>query len=435
MALSVGGVGSGLDVNSIVTQLMTLERKPLTLLQKQEKSLNTELSAYGKLKSALSTFQTAVTNLSTSSGFAKFSATSADTTKFTATADSTAVAATYNVRVVQLAQAHKVSATGVYAAQQGSFNITSGTNTFGVTIDATNNSLTGIRDAINNAAGNTSVSASIINDVTGNKLVLTAKSTGAASAISAVDTAGAVAATLSFATVTNFAAQDAQITVDGFTVNSASNTVTGAITGVTLTLNQTDTVAKTLTVGRDVATIKGDIQKFIDAYNGVINTIRDLGGKTGTLSGDSGLLTVERGIRDVLNTAATGLSFSYLSDIGISTQKDGTLSINSAKLDTQLGTDFNGVVNLFSNATQGFAARFKSKVSDWTVANGMIAGREDGINARISSVKDRQTALEYRLTLIEQRYKKQFTALDSLVSSLQNTSNSLAQQLANLPKR
>lgn len=435
MAISAGGLGSGLDVNGIVSQLMALERKPLNLLQKQVANLGNELSAYGKLKSALSSFESAVTTLTLSGAFGKFSATSSDTTNFTATADTTASAAIYNIDVVKLAQAHKVYATGTYAAEQGSFNITSGTNTFGVTIGATNNTLSGIRDAINSASGNTSVSASIIKDAGVDKLILTAKNTGAANAISATDTSGTVAATLNFATVTGFAAQDAQIKVDGFTINNATNTVTGAITGVTLNLSKATTTTQTLTVGRDLASAKGDIQKFVDAYNGLAKTLTSLGGKTGALSSDRNtLLSIEQGVRRVLNTAASGLSFKNLSDIGISAQTDGTLKLDAAKLDSQITANLTGVADLFSNATQGFAVRLKSTLQGYTsTTDGLIAGREKGINASIVRNTDRQADLERRMVAIERRYKAQFTALDTLMSKLQSTGNYLTQQLASLP--
>ncbi len=435
MAITVGGIGSGLDVNGIISQLMDLERQPLVALQQKAVDYGVELSAYGKIKSALSTFETAVETLKNTDTFTRFSATSSDTNAFTASADDTAVGSTYGVEVLRLAQADKKYATGNYSGETGTFRLTSGSESFDIVVGSTNNTLADIRDAINNSENNTTVSAAIINDGS-DKLVLTSRSTGEANAITATDLSGTVAATLNFDKVPDLIGVnlDASVNVDGFTISSATNTVTGAISGVTLTLKQVTSTAQSLTVARDTSAITTDIETFIDGYNALYGTLRELGGETGNLSGDSALLSIERGLQGVLNSAASGLPVRYLSDIGISKGVDGRLSLDNTTLDSAMSDNLNNVINLFSDENAGFATRLAAVLDGYTNAEtGLIKNREDGVYARLDTLEERQDALTLRLESIEKRFRAQFTALDTLMSQMQSTGNFLTQQLASLP--
>ncbi len=451
MALSAGGIGSGLDVNNIVSQLMTLERRPLDALEEHERELESELSAFGQIKSALSSFQSAMSGLSSSSKFKVFSATSSDESVFTATSGTSAVAANYNVRVDLLAQNHKLAAaafadTDTTTAGTGTLTLSVGGNSFDVTVDGTNNTLAGLRDAINNDENNTGISASIVTDVTGNRLVFTSNDSGAANniVITAADGDGnhtdnaGISQFVYGAGTDNLTqtqiAQDATILVDGLTVKSASNTVTGAIQGVTLNLKKvTNPAVETLTIARDDDKIKENVQEFISAYNSLKSTISKYGGKEAELQGDSGLLSIERQIASVLNTPASGLDYSYLSELGITTQEGGDLALDSSELEEALNSNFDGVANFFADGTEGFAFRLDAVATSLLETDGLIDGREESINSRIKSVQDRQDNFEFRLELIEQRYFKQFSALDSLIVELNSTSDYLSQQLKNLP--
>ncbi len=450
MAITVGGIGSGLDVESIVNQLMALERRPLELLVQQEADLNSRLSIYGTLKSALSSFQSAAESLSSLSNIQVFSATSSDDALFTATADSSAVAGSYSIEVTQLAQAHKIASTAGFAdantaiGSTGTLRITVGASAtpaaFDIVIDSSNNTLNGIRDAINQALDNTGVTASILNVDDGvggteSKIVLNSNSSGADFDLALSDVSGSIASTLNMATITGQSAQDALIKVDGFDVTSASNVIAGAIQGITLNIKSAQVgTPEILTIATDIEAAKTSVEEFVDAYNSLRTTISEMGGEGGALQGDSGLLLIERQLRSVFNTPASGLSYQYLSEIGITTQStDGQLVLDSSRLESQLNSDFSGIANLFADDDQGFAFRFEALTSNLIASDGLIDAREDGINSSISRLGDSQVQLEYRLGIVEARFRAQFTALDGLIAQLNTTGNFLSQQLSTLP--
>ncbi len=441
--LSVPGLGSGLDVNGIVTSLMAVERQPLKQLETQKKTFDAQLSGYGQLKSSLSGFQKAMKDLSTVDKFKVYSASSSATSVLTASASSAAAPGTYSIVVTQLAQAHKMASglTGIAnetttTGATGTLQIGAGVDTFSVVIDGTNNTLAGIRDAINNASTNTGVTATILNVDDGaggteSRLVLTSNETGTTNSLTVSDVSGNVAATLSMATITGKSAQDSIITVDGYTVTGASNSVTGAIQGVTLSLVAAG--SSTLTVAYDTAAVKDSVKAFVDAYNSLRSTVSIL--KDGTLDGDNTLLSVQSLLRDTLNTEPTGLTtaLTTLSQIGIKTERNGNLSLNTTELDTALASDYAGVAELMADDDQGYAFRLEAVASDMLDLDGLIDTRTDGINERIDTLEDRMGNMEYRLELIEKRYRSQFAALDSMLAQLQSTSNFLSQQLSSLP--
>ena len=449
-SLTASGIGSGLDVNSIVSQLMTLERRPLDQLNAQGTKLNAQLSAYGQLKSSLSTFQTSMQGLSTASQFNIYSATPSDPTIFTATADQTAAVGAHTIDVLSLAKAHmmtsgvaggaptyanattSIGTTGTLELTQ---NIAGTPRTFQVAITAANNTLSGIRDAINNASTNTGVIASVVNSGTQSQLVLTAKDTGTANAITVgAGTTASVSTALGFGTLTGNAAADASAKIDGITITSSSNTISTALQGVTLNLNKIGS-GQTLNVARDTTSVQASVQKFIDSYNNMRHVIKTMGSGAGTLAGESVLNNIDRRLQSIYNTNAVGLSYKHLSEIGIKTDpKTGDLSLNTTTFNKALSANYSGVADLFSNATQGFAVRLSAAASNMTLTNGIIDSRTSGINSNISNVNKRVASMESQLTLKETQYRSQFTKLDGLISQLQSTGNYMTQQLAGLAK-
>lgn len=441
--LSVLGIGSGLDIEGIITSLMAVESQPLTELQSQKSTYEAQLSAYGQLKSAISIFQSAMDNLGDLDKFKVFTATSSAESVFTATATSAAAAGKYAVVVTQLARAHKMASGLAGVANEstsigatGTLQIGVGSNAFSVVIDGTNNTLSGIRNAINNASDNTGVTATILNVDNGaggteSRLVLTSNETGTANTLTVSDVSGNVAATLAMATVTDQTALDAKLTVDGFNITSSSNSVTGAIQGVTLEL--TSLGSGTLTLDYDTDAVKESIQAFVNSYNALRATVSLL--KDGTLEGDNTLLSVQSLLRTALNTEPTGLTtaLTTLSEIGIKTERNGDLSINTTELDAALASDYAGVAELMADDDQGYAFRLEAVATDMLDIDGLIDTRTDGIDSRIGTLEDRIDNMEYRLELIEARYRTQFAALDSLLTQLQSTSSYLAQQFENLP--
>ena len=398
MGLSSAGIGSNLDVNSIVTQLMSVEQQPLTTLAKKEASFQAKLSGFGTLKGALSQFQTAVAALSDISKFQSVRATPADATTASASATASAAPGTYALEVSKLAQAQKLAAAGQASDSAaisngvisfdfgtiagGSFNSTTGkytgagftTNGSGiktVTIDATNNSLSGIRDAINKA--NIGVSATIINDGGSSpyRLALSTTATGNSNSLKisvADDVAGGSTAlsTLlnhdpagSQAFSETLAAQNAEFKIDGIAISKNSNTVSDAITGVTLNLTKTNSGSPSnITVARDTASVLSSVNAFVKSYNDISQTLRDAAAynattKTGAiLNGEATVRTIQNQIRNVLTAPVAGgaSAFTLLSNVGVTLQKDGLLAVDSTKLQAAMDSNFSGFAGLFAAA-------------------------------------------------------------------------------------
>lgn len=441
--LSAPGVGSGLDVTGIISKLMAIEARPLQALQKQQSGLQAEVSGLGQLTSSLSTFQTALQGL-TLDQLQAHTATSADATKFTASADGTAVVGSYQIEVVSLAQAQQMAskafadsttttvgnAGDTMTIQVGS----SASNAFTVTIGG--QTLTGIRDAINNAAGNKGVTASILHTDAGYQLVVSSNQSGTANGltVSFANSSGtAITDPLSLATTQ--AAADAVIKVNGQQATRSSNTISDVIQGVTLNLVGTSATGVTtaLTVGQDPTTVTKAIQSFVDAYNALHKSLSDL--QAGSLSGDSTVSLVQSQLLGVLNTPATGVSttYSYLAGIGVSIQKDGTMAIDTTQLNTALSTDPQGVAKLFVDSSQGFATRLATLAGQLSGANGLVASQTQGLNDSISTLQTQIDNQQQALVAKQQALQAQYAALDALLGTMKSTSDFLTQQLAALP--
>lgn len=442
------GIGSGLDVNDIVTKLMEIERQPIESLTTKKSFINAQISAYGSLKSKVADFQTAMDNLSSPEKFQVYQGSSGNESVFTTSVTSNAVAGNYNIEVVSLAERDKIATKGYTdsntAVGEGTLNISIGSESFELTIDSSNNTLAGIRDAINNSADNTGVSATIVTGDDGARLVLSSEETGIDNALrinvtdsdgNNTDETGLSALAYNPEGGVEFraaisTAQNAQIRVDGFDVSSNTNTITGAIDGVTI--NAASMGSSTLNVTRDDEQILESVEAFATAFNALrseINKQRD-----GQLEADSTLLTLERQIFDVLNAGSSieGSSFSYLIEAGVSIDKNGVMAVDSDRITDIMNTDFDSFTSLFASENGGFAAKLSTLADGWLNDNGLIDSREDGLKTQVEGIDDQILRLEDRMISVEERIRAQFTALDTLVSSLNNTSNFLTQQLASL---
>ncbi|HSH71469.1 MAG TPA: flagellar filament capping protein FliD [Methylophilaceae bacterium] len=391
MGISSAGIGSGLDVESIVTSLMNVEKKPLTAVTTQKTDYQSQISAYGTLKSALSTFQTAVSALSTASKFNAQTVTSGDSTVFTATANGNATVGNYAVNVTQLAQSQKLSLGGFASSSDivgtGTMTISFGSydsvgNTFTgnaaktdvvIPITTANNTLAGVRDAIN--ASNSSVSATIVNDGTTNRLVVTSKDSGEVNTLkitvadddgNSLDTSGLsrlaydpTAAAGNGKNLTQLqVAKNALLDIDGIAVVKSSNNITDAIDGVTLNLLKVNTGASvSLGVATDPDKVKASVTAFVDAYNKLDTTLRSLtkydetGKASGALLGDATARSVITQIKSVMTKAITSSgSLTSLNQIGVTFQRDGQLALDSTKLTTALSTSFSDIAKLFTTS-------------------------------------------------------------------------------------
>lgn len=471
----VTGIGSGLDIDSIVAGMVAAERAPKeTQLANLEKKTTTQITAVGALKGAISDFQTALAALNKPELFQARSATSSKSDLVGVTATTTAGAGSYQLEVKSLASSSKVALAAIPNTAEAPARFTSGTfevslgvpgippapntkESFSVTIDESNNTLAGVRDAINTAGKDMGVSATIVTDEYGSRLVLSSSKTGAGRDITVTAT-GADEPGLIGLSALNFtgtsgtgkdarvltSAQSAELYVDGLKVISETNKVDGAIEGITLDL-KAKTVANeplTIAVAEDKAGVKKQIQSFVDSYNkliGVINAqtkVTSVGeGKapvTGALVGDATARTLLNTIRNELVNVQGDGALRALTDIGITTQKDGTLAIDSAKLDKAMASNFGELAGLFTG-DKGLASRLDAKLKPYTETGGILEQRNKAMTETITKIDDQKEALTRRLTSLQERLYKQFNAMDLLVGQLSNTSSSLLASLENLP--
>ena len=448
-SLSSPGIGSGLDVNGLVTQLVTAARTaPQNAIDKRRDSNGAELSAIGSLTSALSAFQDSLSSLADGSAFTQFLATASSTDHFSAIADSTAAAGSYSIYVRQLATAEKASS-AAFASNAtlatGQLTITVGTHSMTVPVGSGTSSLAQLAGAINRNTNNPGVSAAVVHAADGDHIVFTSTKTGAANAFSVAGT-GDVAG-LSYdpatgsgglSTVTH--AGDAKLSVDGFDVTSASNAVQGAIQGVTINLTAVSgTTPDTLTVAADNASIQKAVQSFVDSYNKLVGTTKTLtsydsgSGKSGALLGDSTMLGITSRLSRVLGTqfGSSGSAVRSLADIGIKFEIDGSLSLDDEKLSASLAASSDQVKSLFGNAA-GLGKSLTPMLEGYLQTGGILDGRTDSIDRSNKTLDDQQSQLDARMDALTQMYTAQFTKLDTLLTSLNSTSSFLTQQLANV---
>jgi len=457
------GIGSGLDINSLVSQLVAAERAPADKrLTNTDARLTAQLTAVSALKGALSGLQGAVNSLKGTSSFDLRKVGVGDEAFFSATATSSAVAGRYDVEVVQLASATRIASAGFPTAGGGASTVVGtgtlaidvGTEKFSVVIDSSKQTLAQIRDAINAAPDNKGVRATLITDQDGAHLVLTGTKTGAASAVSinltdSVDADGNPGDNAGLSQLFALApkdpvkdlARDAIVKVSGFEIHSATNTINDAIDGVALVLKKENPTGETasLEISRDDAAIQGKAQTLVTQLNNLARQLKNLGGynadtKTGgAMLGDSLLLGIESGVRRLITEQVTGITGDYtsLASLGITTGADGQLALDAAKFQKALAADPLSVNKVFASAN-GVAVKLGAFVDSKLSSTGEFASRNASLAASRKTLEKDQDALEARMVVIQQRYMKQFTALDSMLSQLQSTSNYLSQQLQGL---
>ncbi len=455
------GIGSGMDINSIVTQLVEAEGRPaIGAITRKEDAANERLSALGRLKSSLSDFRTATGKLNEIGAFSTHQASSQNEGILTVTANLGAAAGSYSLEVQQLAEAHKLTSNGYsgYSDVVGSGTLTLSVagNDFSVTLDGSNNTLQGVRDAINEAGDNSGVNASIINVDDGvggtvSKLVLTSKNTGTANSISITATEDPAVPGLSSLVydpagsgITNLteqnAAQDAKVLVDGQIATRSSNSIDDIIQGVTLDLKTAETgTIFNVDVTLDEDGIKEVTQGFVSAYNGLMSIVKDLGkfdsegGKSGALIGDSTLRNVQSQIRQAVSNTVSSASSGYnsLAMIGISMDREGVMSLNSSEFSDALQNNLNAVSDVFSSS-DGVAARLDTRLDQYLNSGGTFDLQTKSLNKQLSRLSDDRDTVTIRLDNLERTLMKQFIAMDVAVGQFQSTGAYLAQQLANL---
>ena len=385
--LASPGIGSGLDINGIISKIMAVEGQSIVSLDKKEATQQTQLTAFGTLKGALSSFQGNLSALTNPAKFTAITATIADTTLVSASATSSATTGSHTIEIQSLAEAQKLKSANYTSTTttigSGTLTIQFGTYSGGtftlnaekaaqsITISPANSSLSGIRDAINSA--NAGVTASIVNDGSGNRLVIASKDTGLNNAlkITAIDDDGnntdnsglsqlvydASTGGTSNLTQTS-AASNAELVIDGISISKSSNQITDALEGVTLNLLKASPgTSTTLNLTRDTSSIQGAISTFVKAYNDLNKTISDLTNynpdtkQASILTGDSTIRSIQSQIRKILSDPLTdaGGGLNSLTQIGISFQIDGTLKFDSSKLTSVLNDPTKDVSTLFAS--------------------------------------------------------------------------------------
>lgn len=476
--ITISGVGSGLDINSLVTQLVAAERLPTeTRLNKQETQVQAKLSALGTIKGAMSSFQGALSGVRFASAITARSATSADNDIFTASATDSATLGSHSVEVTDLAQAHKLSTdaefnsssdaigTGIITFQFGTFDgatFTTNANkpTKSITIDSSKNSLQGIRDAVNSA--NFGVRASIIDDGSGKqRLSFASQESGAANSMKITvadndtindDTSGLSklaydpeAAALAGKNLNSTQdAKDAKVKVDGINITRSSNTITGAIEGVTLNLigkSQAGTPTN-LTIGQDSSKAFDAIKGFVDQYNNVMTAVNDVATynqetrTAGVLLGDSSVRGMVNQLRGILNSEVSDNgSYNSLSSIGIKTQRDGSLDLDTEALQNAISDDPEAIGRLLGVVGQnsdslvkfsGYLSTSKTGIYDINVTQLATQGYWKGSAAFPS-------AFPFTVTNLNQDFALKVNGIQSGVISLStglyNSSTDLAAEM------
>lgn len=442
MPISSPGVGSGLDVNGIVSKLVELERQPIKKLEEEKAKLNTRLSSFGLLQSYMANVQSAAGVIARADFWTKSTATSSDPTAVTATALASATPAGYSIEVQSLAAAQSLSTapgaiTNATNMGAGTLTITRGTTAVPITIvDGT--SLAAVRDQIN--AASAGVTAAIIQDGTGARLVLTAADTGVANAVSvAVSGATGQLAALSYpgGMTQDRAAADAVLRVNGLQITSARNNLSGVVDGLNITLVKATTSPVQVTVGIDKVALKKGIDDFVTAYNEIskylaTQTKYDEATKVaGALQGDRSAVGLLNRLRSTLQQASNASpAYQNMAAVGLELQRDGTIKVDSAKLDTALAKPAE-LSRAFSTVQTGFAQRFKALGDSVLGTDGLLTTRSNGLRDSISRHDKDQKRLEDRVARVQERLLRQYSALDTSLNQLNGLGGFVQQQITN----
>lgn len=463
--ISSPGIGSGIDVQSIVSQLVALEKAPLTQLKTQATSFQTRLSTYGTIKSQISALGDAASKLSTSKGWNAVSATSSNPTAIGVTVSSGAPATSITMSVQQLAKAQSTASTAVAAdtamgtgsmtIELGSWSgnaFTAGSGTpVSVTIEAGEDSLAEIAAKINGA--DAGVTATVLKDASGERLLMRSNDTGATNGfrISVADDDGTNADGAGLSRLAydagnatgmaqTQAGQNALATVNGVSISSTSNRLADTLPGMTLQLSQVTTEPVEVNVSNDLAAVRANVQAFIDNYNTINTTLAnatryDASTKVaGALQGDSTATGLQNALRGMMQSVTSSTPFSRLSDVGIEMQSGGKLTLNSEKFDAALG-DLEGLQSLFtadtgSATTEGFGRKIKAFAEGLIDSDGLVSTKTDSIQQSIKRNDLEQERVNARAAKAEVRYLAQYNAMDAAVAKLNGLNAFVSQQIA-----
>jgi flagellar hook-associated protein 2 len=464
--ISSAGIGSSLPVDDIISKLMSIEKQPIVRLQSQASTIQTKISAFGQLQSALSTFRDSSLALTKATTWGATTASSSDAAAIQVTTGEGAVAGNYAISVESLATAHaavtrtyesssELVGAGTLRVEIGSFGqagFAPQPNLEAMSIDISpTDSLATVRNKIN-AAG-AGVSAVIVNDTTGARLIISSTNPGSANAFRLSGTGGA--ADISFdpdaganpMTQTQ-APADAQATINGLPVTTSGNRLTDTIQGLTINLSKATAGATVqITVAQDNTSLKTSVQSFVDSYNALAKMLAtqtkyDESTKTaGKLQGDSTAVSLQRQLRNVLTAESPASStFPSLNSVGITLQSDGTLKIDDTKLTSALNSNPAEVKKLFSASSpivnptdpdlNGVAMRLRIFTDKILSSEGALTTKSASLNSTLSLNQKRQDEMTARMALTEARLRAQYTSLDTNMSKLTALNTYITNQVA-----
>ncbi|WP_392342228.1 flagellar filament capping protein FliD [uncultured Shewanella sp.] len=447
MGLTSVGLGSGLDINGIVSALVTSEQAPkVAQFNSKEGAINAEISALGSLKSSLSEFKSSLSFLSKTTSFDSQSVSLSKSTYLSATVSNNAVSGSYNVAVEQLAVSQKVGSAPVSdvtaALDEGSLNFAVDGNSFDVAV-TTEDTLQTLVSKINSAKDNVGVTATIVNSDAGAKLVLTSNKTGTANniTVSATDTGTGTVLADTFAMTELQPAKDSIIYIDGLKLTSSSNKVEGAIDGVTLNLKDADIdKPTTLTVAQNTNSIKTGIKSFVEAFNSMSKTITDLTSynaateTAAVLQGDSLPRGIQSQLRGVISSAfSTSDGNLSLASIGITTTRSGTLEIDDDILTAALKNNVTGIKEMFTAEDTGVAAKLDGYLDSYVGTGSIIDSRDSSLDGNLERLSDQREVFARKMAAFEARLFKQYNYMDLIVGQLSTQSSDLQSRLDSLP--
>ncbi|MBK0019600.1 flagellar filament capping protein FliD [Kosakonia sp. S42] len=459
------GAGTNLDLNSLYSQIEKSEQTRLTPLAKQQSSYKAKLTSWGIMQTALGKLQAAANALKDSASVSTSKVTS-NNTAFTATLANGANPGNYAVEISQLAKAQTLLSKAVRSSTEDLGDTSQTSRTLIITqpgqkkplvvaLDKDQTSLSAIREAINKAQGG--VTASIIkSDNNTYYLSLTSRDTGTENSMTVSSTDAKLASFLSYdgnpansanGMVQKMPAQDAVFSVNGVNIIRGSNNITDGPEGITLKLNAKTSQPEILIVEKNNAPMFKLVQDYVDAYNSLQTTIASQAKFTvvkqgssaqdstnGALAGDGTLRNIQTRLQTALSTPQSGSAFSTLSQIGVTQDVNGRLTVDSAKLNKALDDKPGGVTALLSGdgKTTGFATQVSNMLTKMLDSKGVVQAAQDGINKSLKTLDGRVQAVTYDIATTMARYKTQFTRLSSMVSSMNTTSNYLTQRFSKL---
>lgn len=463
--ISSPGISSGLDVQSIVTQLVAIERSSLTQLQSKATSFQTKLSVYGTIKSQVAALGDAANKLAQPSGWNAVTASSSNPSAVSVTASAGAPTTAITMEVSQLAKAQSTASSALTAGaavgsgtmtieignwSTGSFVAGSGTPV-GITIEAGSDTLAEIAAKINEAEGG--VSATVLKDASGERLLLRSKATGEENGfrITVADDDGgntdgiglsrlAYASGLTNGTTETQSAENALATVNGLAIVSSSNLLSDTLPGMKIQLSQVTTNEVELNVASDSEAVKANVKAFVDAYNTLSTNLSsatrydDASKKAGVLQGDSSAVGLQNVMRAMMRSVSASSPFTQLSEVGIEMQKGGTLKIDTAKLDGALG-NLSGLRSLFGevtedDATEGFGLKIKRFADRLNSVDGLMNTKAESFQRLLDRNSDDQDRVNDRAARVEKRLLAQYNAMDAAVGRLNTLSAFVTQQIA-----